>query len=167
LEETFEDTVGPAPPDGWTRSDNGAGTVWEVGAPDGVAQYIPKAAAVGTQCAGTNLNAQYTDNAEASLISPAFTVPESGATLAYWRYIDTENFPSNDLGSIRLLDADGNFLADVVTGIEGVTTNWSEVSVDLPAAAEGLEVKLEFRFTSNESGNWGGFYIDDVVVTAK
>jgi len=168
LEENFEDVAGPAPPDGWTRTDNGAGTVWEVGTPAGGADFVPSAAAVGTQCAGTNINAQYTANADASLISPAFTVPETGATLAYWQYIDTEPSPSGDVGSIRLLNAsDDSFLTDVVAGIEGITTTWSQQSVDLPEAANGLEVKLEFRFTSNDSENWGGFYIDDIVVTAK
>lgn len=50
---------------------------------------------------------------------------------------------------------------------EARTTSWSEQSVALPAAANGLEVKLEFRFTSNADENWGGFYIDDIVVTAN
>lgn len=168
LAENFEEIVGPETPTGWTRSDNGAGTVWEVGTPAGGADFVPNAAASGTQCAGTNINAQYTANADASLISPAFTVPESGATLSYWQYIDTEVSPSGDLGSIRLLNAaDDTHLADVVTGIEGVTETWTKESVDLPAAANGLDVKLEFHFTSNEENNWGGFYIDDVLVTAK
>jgi len=167
LEENFEDVEGPGPPAGWARTDNGAGTVWEVGTPTGGAEFVPNAAAVGNQCAGTNLNGQYTSNADASLISPVFTVPQSGARLTYRQYIDTESAPSQDLGSIRLLDVDGNFLADVVTGIEGVTTTWSEESIDLPDAANGLEVRLEFRFQSDAEENWGGFYIDDVAVTAK
>jgi hypothetical protein len=168
LEQNFEEVGGPGPPEGWTRTDNSAGTVWEVGTPAGGAQFVPNAAAEGTRCAGTNINAQYTANAEASLISPAFTVPESGAALSYWQYIDTESAPSGDLGSIRVLNAaDNSFLANVVTNIEGTTPTWSQQSIDLPAAANGREVKLEFRFTSNAEGNWGGFYIDDVAVTAK
>jgi hypothetical protein len=168
LEENFEEVIGPVPPDGWVRSDNGAGTSWEVGTPAGGAQFVPSAAAVGTRCVGTNINAQYTSNAVASLVSPSFAVPESGATLSFWQYIDTEAFPSDDLGSIRVLNAaDDSFLADVVTNIEGITTTWSPQSIDLPAAANGLSVKLEFRFASDAGENWGGFYVDDVMVTAK
>ena len=170
LAENFEELTGPAPPAGWSRSDNGAGTAWEVGAPSG-AGTGPDAAASGTQCAGTNIGADYTASAEASLVTDAFTVPATGATLSFRQYIDTDltGVPA-DVGSIRLLNAgDGSPLAggDVTTNIEGATEQWSRESIALPAAANGLNVKLEFRFVSNASNEFAGFYIDDVVVTGN
>lgn len=167
LVENFEDVVAPALPAGWSRSDNGAGTVWETGSPAG-GEGVPSAAAVGLQCVGTNVNGKYTANADASLITPVFTVPDGGATLVFWQYIDTEVVPSNDSGSIRLLNAaDNSVLADIATGITGTTEAWSQQTVDLPAAANGVAVKIEFRFTSDAVEHWGGFYIDDVLVTAN
>ena len=169
LREDFEGVAGPGAPAGWLASDNGAGTAWQVGTPSGAATG-PGAAANGTRCAGTNIGGDYTGSAEASLITSAFTVPASGATLTFNQYVDTEAPPSGDLGSIRLLNAaDDSILAggDVATGLEGITEAWSAQSLPLPAAANGLEVKLEFRFTSDtDVETFAGFYIDDVVVTA-
>jgi hypothetical protein len=110
----------------------------------------------------------YTASAVATLVSSAFTVPAGGAILNFSQYIDTEAAPSGDLGSIRLLNAsDDTPLAggEVATGLEGFTEAWSEESLPLPAAANGLEVKLEFRFESDDDTDvFAGFYIDDVTV---
>ena len=168
LEENFEAVTAPGPPTDWAFDDNSAGTAWSVGTPTGVGTE-PDAAASGTQCAGTNIGGTYTASAEASLITKAFTVPATGATLSFRQYLDTETAPSGDLGSIRLLNAgDNSVLAggEVAVGLEGATETWSSQSLALPAAANGLSVKLEFRFVSDADGDlWFGFYIDDVVVT--
>ena len=166
LEEDFEGLAGL--PADWSASDNGALTAWSVDTPNGTGTE-PDAAANGTQCAGTNMNGDYTASAVASIITKAFTVPASGATLSFSQYIDTETAPSGDLGSIRLLNAgDDSVLAggDVATGLEGITEAWSSQTLPLPAAANGLSVKLEFSFESDADGDlFAGFYIDDVVVT--
>ena len=167
LDEDFEGGL----PGTWSTSDNGAGTAWSVGVPNGTGTG-PDAAAGGTQCAGTNMNADYTDSAAASLVSPAFTVPAGGATLKFSQYIDTE-LPSGggDFGSIRLLNAADNtpLTGGGVTGnLEGVSGTWTNQSIILPAAANGLQVKIEFLFQSDDDGqNFAGFHIDDVVVTVN
>jgi hypothetical protein len=170
LEEDFEEVTGPTPPTEWMRSDTGAGTSWEVGTPSGAATG-PTAAANGTQCAGTNIGGDYSASAVASLITKAFTVPAGGATLSFSQYIDTEAPTSGDLGSIRLLDAvNDSVLAggDIAMNLEGITVSWTDESLALPAAANGLSVKIEFRFESDADVDvWSGFYIDDVVVTAN
>jgi hypothetical protein len=169
LAEDFESVTGPGAPAGWSATDNGAGTAWEVGAPSGAATG-PDAAASGTQCAGTNIGANYTASAEASLVTRPFTVPATGATLKFRQYIDSEATPSDDLGSIRLLNAgDDTVLAggDVATGLEGILETWTNESIPLPAVANGLSVKLEFRFVSDADAEaFAGFYIDDVEVIA-
>jgi hypothetical protein len=170
LAEDFESVAPPGPPAGWSVDDNGAGTAWSVGTPDGTGTE-PDAAAGGDRSAGTNMNGNYTSNAEASLVTAAFTVPDSGATLDFSQYIDTELASGGgDFGSIRLLNAaDDSVLAggDVATDLQGISETWTSQSLPLPAAANGLSVKLEFRFTSNASSQFAGFYIDDLVVTAN
>lgn len=166
IAEDFENGT----PEGWTFTDNGAGTVWSVGTPSGTGTG-PDAAANGTQCAGTNIGGVYTASAIASLITPAFTVPAEGARLKFSQYIDTEApAAGGDFGSIRLLNASDNSpLAggEVVADIQGISEEWTNESLTLPAAANGLEVKLEFRFQSDaDSEVFSGFYIDDVVVEA-
>lgn len=164
LSEDFEDGT----PVGWVFSNNGAGTAWSVGSPNGTSTE-PDAAANGTKCAGTNVNANYTASAIASLVTPAFTVPAGGATLKFSQYIDTEAASGGgDFGSIRLLNAADNTPlvgGEVAPDLQGITELWSNRSLALPAAANGLEVKLEFRFESDaDSDVFAGFYIDDVLV---
>lgn len=170
LAEDFE----AGAPAGWTATDNGAGTAWEVGTPDGAGSFPdtePTGAANGTQCAGTNITTPYTGSAVATLVTPAFTVPAGGARLDFSQYIDTETPPSGDLGSIRLLNAsDDSPLAGgaVATDLEGITETWTSESLALPAVANGLEVKIEFRFESDSDTDvFAGFYIDDVEVVAN
>jgi hypothetical protein len=164
LAEDFEEGT----PADWAFSDNGAGTAWSVGTPDGTGTE-PAAAANGTQAAGTNMNDNYTASATASLITPAFTVPAGGATLNLSQYVDTEAASGGgDFGSIRLLNAaDDTPLAggDVAPDLQGIPDDWSNASFPLPEAANGLEVKIEFRFESDDDITvFAGFYIDDVEV---
>jgi hypothetical protein len=167
--EDFESVVGPAPPAGWSVADNGAGSAWQVGSPSGV-NTEPDSAANGTRCAGVNIGGDYTPSADASLITSAFTVPATGATLSFSQYIDTEVTPSGDVGSIRLLNAGDNSVlvgGDVALNLEGFTEEWTEESILLPAVANGLDVKLEFRFVSDDDAEaFAGFYIDDVRILA-
>lgn len=169
LQETFEEIAGL--PSGWSADDNGAGTAWTVGAPAGVAQEEPDGPATGAQCAGTNIGAKYTDGASASLKTASFTVPPGGATLQLNFYIDTEEASGgDDFGTIRLVDAAGDPIAggDLAPDLQGTSTNWEEGVFEFPAAANGLEVRIEFLFQSDsDGGNWAGFYIDDVRVTAN
>ncbi|MGB6222923.1 Ig-like domain-containing protein [Haloferula sp.] len=164
LSEDFEAGL----PADWAAADNGAGTAWEVGTPSVAG---PLAAANGTNCAGTNIADSYTSDALATLTSPAFAAPAGGATLSFQQYIDTEtDFESPDFGTVRILDADDGD-AEIVDGsfpitpIEGIDLGWTEESFALPAAALGKNIKIQFQFESNDSSNWGGFYIDDVQVT--
>ncbi len=60
--------------------------------------------------------------------------------------------------------ADNSELAVITDVVDGVA-DWGEVSESLPAEALGRNVKIEFRFTSDDLQNFAGWYIDDVVVT--
>jgi hypothetical protein len=68
-----------------------------------------------------------------------------------------------------LLNADAPVLAGsaVLPDLQRFTETRTNQSLALPAVANGLGVKLEFRLTSSASLNFKGFYTDDVQVTAN
>ncbi|MDA0767576.1 MAG: choice-of-anchor J domain-containing protein [Verrucomicrobia bacterium] len=167
LGENFD--AGPGVPGGWTAADNAAGTAWEVGDPSTGPAEGPDAAVSGAHCAGTNIVANYTAGADATLTSPAIEVPAGGATLSFQQYIDTDG--SGDVGAVRLLDA-GNADAEIidgafpVTSIEGIEDGWTGKSFPFPPAALGKTVKVQFQFVSDgDTEVFSGFYIDDVEMT--
>lgn len=87
------------------------------------------------------------------------------------QYVDTETASGGgDFGSIRLLNAADNLplaCGVVAPDLQGISEQWTSESLSLPAAAKGLEVKLEFRFESNANTDvFAGFYIDNVLVEA-
>ena len=164
LEENFDGVVDGTLPAGWTTRGGGT-TVWEVGNPG--AGTGPLAARSGPNCAATNIAGNYTALADVSLISPSFSVPPEGATLEFQQFIDTDE--AGDVGTIRILDGDN---ADALIeemnppgAIEGFLAGWTAESFLLPASAIGRNIRIEFRFVSNDNGDeWAGFYIDDVKV---
>ena len=169
LDEGFESASLPA---GWgPPADNGNGTAWQFGEPDAAtgADTGPTGGFESTNCAGTNILAKYTPEAEARLKTKAIAVPAGGATLAFQQWIDTESPPSGDFGAINVLDADNAdaFLATLNAGnIEGFSGAWEAKSFSLSAYAD-MNIKLEFVFESDpDAETWAGWYIDDVMVTA-
>ncbi|MCP4894610.1 MAG: hypothetical protein GY911_12465, partial [Actinomycetales bacterium] len=168
LEENFDGVAGPGLPAGWST---GAGaTAWEVGDPFGGPAGGPQAAVSALNCAGTGITTDYAAATTYSLVSPAFAVPAGGATLSFQQFIDTDL--AGDEGAIRILDADN---ADALIEemdppgiIEAIATGWSAESFPLPASALGMNIKIEFRFVTNDNTQeWAGFYVDDVLVEAN
>jgi len=148
---------------GWTLGSDGvAGTAWELGAPSTVG---PASAHSPTNCFGTNLAANYTEDADVWLRSPPIDLTTAGgATLRYAQFFDIEK--GFDSGRVAVLDAgDDSELAVLEDPIEGTSTGWEEFSQSLPAAVLGKTVKIEFRFSSDDIEFFSGWYIDDVVVT--
>ena len=117
-------------------------------------------------CFGTNLTENYQADADIWLRSPAIDLSLAGeATLNYSEFRDVEEV--FDAGEIRVLNAaDNSLLAVVSSAIEGTTLGlWENVSTKLPAAALGNLIKIEFRFMSDNFGEFPGWYLDDVSVT--
>jgi hypothetical protein len=141
-------------------------TNWEFGSPFNVG---PASANSGANCFGTNLSANYTDEADIWLRSPAIDLTAAvGATLNFSHYVDIEE--SFDFGEVRLLDADdaNAELAILQMAIDGNNpAGWEPFSKAFPAAALGKNVVIEFRLVSDDfqDSNYAGWYIDDVVVT--
>lgn len=148
---------------GWTvGSDGDPGTAWEVGAPSNVG---PPVANSGTNAFGTNIDADYTDNANAWLRSPALDLTGvSTATVNYAEFKDIE--PTFDFGTVSVLDAaDDSLIAELETGIDGTSTQWGSSSISLPASALDRVIKIEFRFQADDFQPFAGWYIDDFEIT--
>jgi len=146
-----------------TGSEGDLGTLWQVGAPANVG---PAAAHGGTNCFGTNIDADYTNDVVVWLRSPPIDLSGAvGATLNFSQYVDIEE--SFDSGQVRLLDAgDDSEIAVLQDNIDGETSNWEQISKALPAAALG-NIKIEFRLITDDFNEraFAGWYIDDVEVT--
>ena len=166
FEENFDGVAGPALPAGWSTA--GGATAWELGTPGGAASG-PSDAKSAPNCAGTGITAKYAASTIYSLITPTVAIPAGGATLQFQQYIDTD--VAGDVGTIQVLDADNaDALIEAMDppgDIEGIESGWTAESFPLPASAQGKNIKIEFRFVSNDNGQeWAGFYVDDVRVTA-
>lgn len=166
--ENFDEVVAPALPDGWTTT-GGNGTAWQLGDPTGGPATGPPSAKSVPNCVGTNIDAMYTDSAEVSLISPIVAISSSGAILRYRQFIDTDDPPGMDAGSVSVLDADNAdaVIEEIASGITGLGGDWTSEVIPLPAAAHGKNIKIAFCFTSDDNNvQFSGFYVDDVEVTA-
>ena len=155
-------------PPGWTTRGNGT-TAWEVGVPTGT-QFGPEAASSLPHCAGTNITGDYTSSQDISLLSPVIPIPVTGASLSFQQWRDTEG--DGDAASIRIVDADNNdaLIAELLNNIAWNDVTWNASDpLALPEAANGKNVRIEFRFVSDKSNpeTYAGFYIDDIVVEAE
>ena len=152
----------------WTvvdESTDPGGTLWELGTPDNALFGGPPAAHSGTNVFGTDLDANYAEDTLIRLRSPAIDLAGvASATVTYWQWRDIEVM--FDTGQVRLLDSsDLSELAVLESDIDGSSTEWEEVSKNVPAAALDKSVILEFILDSDNFGNQTGWYIDDFAVT--
>ena len=168
----FEDFDGADP--GWTTgfdpADTEMNTLWELGDPSLGPLEGPPSANSGTNCYGTNLTANYGLNSNTWLRTTAIDLSTAtGATVVFQHWVDMDEFDNLDRGTVRVLNAVGLAELGVVqTDITGLGANdWAEFSADLPVAALGQSVVLEFVFESDDfaDADSSGWYLDDVTVT--
>ncbi len=145
-----------------TGSDGLDGTVWELGSP---AEPGPAAAYSPSNCFGTNLDGEYTADANVWLRSPPIDLTTAAAaTLSFREFVSIEE--DFDFGTVSVLDAaDDSELAVLKSPIDGETVGWEEFTQKLPAEALGKVVKIEFRLRSDDLMHFAGWYLDDVTVT--
>ncbi len=173
------DGVDPEWDVGFDASDTLMNTTWQLGNPTGGATTGPAAANSGLNCYGTNISTDYGLSSNIWLRTPAINlIGITNATLTFQQWIDIDSFDLGDTGTVRVLDADDlpgtvTELAEVQANIQGINPiGWVEFSMELPNAALGENISLEFQFISNnddDSGkaNYSGWYIDDVVVSTQ
>jgi hypothetical protein len=162
---------------GWTTGfdalDADMNTIWELGDPVGGPVTAPSAANSAPNCYGTNLTENYGISSNIWLRTPNIDLTAApGATLVFQQWLDMDEFDNLDRGMVRVLDA--SVLPGTVTelgvvqaNITGFLNGWAAFSAELPAAALGQVISLEFGFVSDGDDIFdaSGWYIDDVIVT--
>jgi hypothetical protein len=163
---------GPSLPTDWTSGTNtppDTGTThWELGNPAGGPLTGPPVAKSSPNCVGTNISSNYGISTDIWLRSPGTIdlTAATGATLHFQQFLDIET--AFDRGSVRVLlasDETQQLGVDLINPTDGTSSDWKEISVELPPEALGEVIKLEFRFESDEVQSFAGWYIDDVVVS--
>ncbi|MEO1836403.1 MAG: hypothetical protein ABGZ49_13015 [Akkermansiaceae bacterium] len=164
---------------GWTTGfdalDTLMNTVWQVGDPVGGPATGPAAANSGPNCYGTNLASSYGISSITWLRSPVIDLTTAtGATLIFQQWVDMDEFDNLDHGTVRVLDASAlpgtvtelAVLQADITGLAADPGSWVEFSVELPPAALGQTISLEFGFESDGDDIFdaSGWYLDDVTV---
>lgn len=172
---------------GYDPSDFTFLTTWELGSPTTVG---PSAAFSGTKCYGTNISANYGTASKAVLRTPSIDLTtKCSATLSFKEFKKIENSTGDqDFGAIRILRASDDVLLATVVGnrnssgalvggVEGNSADWESFSKSLPVIAFSTPIKIEFLMSTDSfdeitdpayaSGGFAGWYIDDVVLTAK
>lgn len=155
---------------GWTAGSHNPDdqTSWELGTPR--ASTGPAIGADGsTRAFSTNLG-NYGDNANIFLRSPVIDLSDRNlnrATLMMDHFRDADGL--GDQFGIRVLRAgDRSVLARIDPDPSIFDTDWAPLSEDLPAAALGEQIILEFWFTSDASGDsFSGWSIDNVAIDAR
>lgn len=161
----------------WTTFDNGAGTTWQIGAPT----VGPLGSYDGSDCWGTNLWADYTDDAQVLLHTPFFNFSTANTvttTFYKWHELSDGNPTHEDYayfgynedpvapGSITILDTYvGNSIDDPLAEPSG----WVKVTWDVSTWAAG-NPEIRFTWALEERGNFvtaPGYYIDNVTIRAS
>jgi hypothetical protein len=136
----------------------------------------PPAAFEGTQCLGTQIAANYSDND--TWAGTTATSPFIGLTglanpmLTFWMWVDTES-AMYDGGNLQI-STDGGTTYSVVTGVtpaypllirgkpawgsHQAALGWQAVQAD--SAYAGHITFVQFGFHSDSSATFAGFYID-------
>jgi len=159
-----------------------AGGQWEYGTPS----TGPGSAHSGSYCWGTDLDANYGNDADATLDSPEIMIPNGlTVTLSFWQYYDTESY--YDGGNVKV-STDGGaswqllgsyldpYPEDAASSnnegipgepcFSGSGAAWEETTFDLTSFA-GETVILRWHFGSDGSVSDPGWFIDDVTVSGQ
>lgn len=171
LSEDFENGNG-----GFTTEDKstgGTGSDWQFGTPASVgfgANAVSAGNGGSANCWGTDISnpGHVAAGTVTCLRSPVIDLTQpTAATLSFAQAAD---FEPGDLAEVFIVAA---ATGDVVAGPIHVSTDadnnasaWSQVApIDLPPAAFGQPVRIEWRFTKVDAGtDFLGWYIDDIVV---
>lgn len=142
----------------WTHS----GGLWQWGAPTSG----PNGAHSGTKVWATNLSDTYPNNANASLVTPPLNLSGlSAASLQFAHWFSIER--NYDFGRVEVTtDGGSNWttLAQYTApGSGGQPVGWENPLLDLTDYV-GQTIQIRFRFTSDSSVVYPGWYIDDVMV---
>ncbi len=102
----------------------------------------------------------YSENTDQSLTTIALDLSAvSTATLSFWHRYETERY--YDYCRVEIsIDGEKNW--SQLNYFYGSQDQWTEVTTDISSYLPNADVRIRFRFTSNDSTNYDGWYIDDV-----
>lgn len=162
LNEGFENGAS-----GWTTSsgeDHVGDVAWEVGEPTNG----PGAAKSGTNAAGTDLDANYTEGTWVIYTSPEVNLGSAiNPQLSFSYFLGVE---AGAAGRVSIIGTDGNPLydpgeADELFFFEN-TEGWQDVTFDLAEIGGARKFNVQFEFRA-PAGTGAGFFIDDVLIDEK
>lgn len=154
----FEDGVAG----GWSFLGSKA---WEIGEPTNVG---PKAYE-GNNVVATRVNKNYPNNADSWLVLPPIDLRDSSLETASLRFYDWYAMELlYDFGYILISDDNGETWSNALPRITGQKEEWSETIINLNSyIGSATPIYIAFRFTSNNSTERAGWYIDGVRLVAK
>ncbi len=141
---------------GWSTGGEPA-DLWQIGEPTSG----PGAAYSGQRVAATNLDGEYTSNAQAFLITPPIDLRDGAAALRFRHWYNMEtNF---DLGIVAIT-ADYGETWEILATYTGTNGAYQEAVIDLSAYAGLSNLFLAFVLDTDVSVVREGWYIDDVEI---
>ncbi len=151
---------------------NPATGAWEWGAPT----YGPPTAHSGSNLWGTVLGGNYENDADWSLYTPEYIAASDNPVLTFWHWYDIETgwdggnvAISTDGGNTwTVIQPEGGYPRDNITGLGGEPgytghdATWLPAMFVLNGVTAGTAFRIRFRFGSDGSVTYPGWYIDDV-----
>ena len=137
----------------WTHG--GTNDCWQWGTPTSG----PNEAHSGTKLWATNLTGNYPNNSSCWLKSPAIAIPNTvdSVYLDFWQWYQIET--NYDKGYVEI-SPDGSTWTTLATYSSSTIHPWENPTFNI-TSYKGQTVYLRFRFTSDSSVNYPGWYIDD------
>jgi len=140
----------------------GGGTApWQRGNPSSG----PGSAYDGIHCWATNLSGNYNNSADEA-IQKGTNINASGypyLEMNFWQWYDTET--SWDSGWVEVSTDGGTTWTKASPSYRGTSRAWIRTTLDLSSYTSS-QFKFRFRFKSDVSVNYAGWYIDSVRITA-
>jgi hypothetical protein len=140
-------------------------TAWKWGTPS----VGPGTARSGTQVWGTNLvDPNYSAGGDSELRSPEIDLTAAGGKwviLHWWQWLVTEG--GFDQGLVEVSKNGGGTWETVFGPRSGVVNNtWTEQTVLLDPSYATANFVIRFRLVADAVGSQGGFFVDDLRITA-
>jgi uncharacterized repeat protein (TIGR01451 family) len=151
---------------GYTQTQTGTNPApWQWGEP----VTWPAECLAGTKCWGTNLNGNYSHSAGEILTSPLIDLsgvaPGEQLTARWYQANHIESFTWDKAYAEVSIDG-GPWMIMWQNPGTTVIEGWRELTYDISAAA-GTNAQFRWRFTSDSSVNFPGWYIDRVAITGE
>ncbi|MBP1703611.1 MAG: hypothetical protein H6Q38_2718, partial [Chloroflexi bacterium] len=132
----------------------------------GMVTYGPPGAHSGENAWATNLSGDYNDNENGETTSPTVDLSAfagQGIAVQWWQWLQSEE--GFDYASVQVSNDGGANWATVYGPVTGdIDLDWKEYTVLLDSSYAVSDFQVRFRFTSDVSVVYPGYYVDDVSI---